>query len=197
MATGRRSAAPTVATLPGGLEALLASKEMVLVCGSGGVGKTTLAAALGLAAAAEQGGRVLVLTVDPARRLADALGVGKLGNVATRVPDEALRSIGITPRRAVGGDARHQGGVGRADPPPRARCRGPRLRAHQPAVPEHHQPLRAQPRLPRHGAAPRGPRVGCLRPRRSSTRRRRATPSTSSTRRRGWSTSSAAGCSAG
>jgi anion-transporting ArsA/GET3 family ATPase len=89
---------PGVATLPLGLEALLASKEMVLVCGSGGVGKTTLAAALGLAAAAEQGGRVLVLTVDPARRLADALGVGKLGNVATRVPDEALHAIGIKPR---------------------------------------------------------------------------------------------------
>jgi anion-transporting ArsA/GET3 family ATPase len=90
--------APGGAILPLGLEALLASKEMVLVCGSGGVGKTTLAAALGLAAAAEQGGRVLVLTVDPARRLADALGVGKLGNVATRVPDEALHAIGIEPR---------------------------------------------------------------------------------------------------
>ena len=85
-------------TLPAGLEALLASKEMVLVCGSGGVGKTTLAAALGLAAAAEQGGRVLVVTVDPARRLADALGVGKLGNAATRVPDRTLQSIGIAPR---------------------------------------------------------------------------------------------------
>ena len=42
-----------------------------------------IAAALGLAAAVEQGGRVLVLTVDPARRLADALGVGALGNVAS------------------------------------------------------------------------------------------------------------------
>jgi len=57
------------------LDALLASKEMVLVLGSGGVGKTTISAALGLAAAVEQGGRVLVLTVDPAKRLADALGV--------------------------------------------------------------------------------------------------------------------------
>ena len=55
---------------------------MVLVLGSGGVGKTTIAAALGLAAAVEQGGQVLVLTVDPAKRLADALGVGALGNVA-------------------------------------------------------------------------------------------------------------------
>ncbi len=62
-----------------GLDALLASKEMVLVCGSGGVGKTTTAAAIGLQAATELGGRVLVLTVDPARRLADALGLGGVG----------------------------------------------------------------------------------------------------------------------
>ncbi len=62
-----------------GLDALLASKEMVLVCGSGGVGKTTTAAAIGLQAATELGGRVLVLTVDPARRLADALGLGAAG----------------------------------------------------------------------------------------------------------------------
>ena len=71
---------------------------MVLVLGSGGVGKTTMAAALGLAAAVEQGGRVLVLTVDPARRLADALGVGALGNVATRVPDAAFEAAGVDPR---------------------------------------------------------------------------------------------------
>jgi anion-transporting ArsA/GET3 family ATPase len=80
------------------LDALLASKEMVLVLGSGGVGKTTIAAALGLAAAVEQGGRVLVLTVDPAKRLADALGVGALGNTASRVPDEAFDAIGVAPR---------------------------------------------------------------------------------------------------
>ena len=98
VASRSSSKAAPATTLPSGLDALLASKEMVLVCGSGGVGKTTVAAALGLAAAAEQGGRVLVLTVDPARRLADALGVGKIGNVATRVPDDALRSIGISPR---------------------------------------------------------------------------------------------------
>ena len=77
------------------LDALLASKEMVLVLGSGGVGKTTMAAAIGLAAAVEQGGRVLVLTVDPARRLADALGVGALGNIATRVPDAAFEEAGV------------------------------------------------------------------------------------------------------
>ena len=54
--------------------------------GSGGVGKTTIAAALGLAAAVNQGGKVLVLTVDPARRLADALGLGALGNTSAQVP---------------------------------------------------------------------------------------------------------------
>jgi anion-transporting ArsA/GET3 family ATPase len=96
MATSR-ARTKTVA-LPVGLEALLASKEMVLVCGSGGVGKTTMAAALGLAAAVEQGGKVLVLTVDPARRLATALGVGKLGNRATQVPADTLQRLGVSPR---------------------------------------------------------------------------------------------------
>ena len=81
-----------------GLDALLASKEMVLVTGSGGVGKTTVAAALALSAAVHQGGKVLVLTVDPARRLADALGVSLLGNVAHRVPDAAFTAAGIEPR---------------------------------------------------------------------------------------------------
>jgi anion-transporting ArsA/GET3 family ATPase len=75
-----------------GLEALLATKEMVLVCGSGGVGKTTMAAAMGLQAATELGGRVLVVTVDPARRLADALGLGAagIGNAEVQVPPSAL-----------------------------------------------------------------------------------------------------------
>jgi len=69
---------------------LLAAKEMIVVCGSGGTGKTTVAAALGAQAAATLGGRVLVLTVDPARRLATALGLGEtaLGNTPVRVPLE-------------------------------------------------------------------------------------------------------------
>jgi anion-transporting ArsA/GET3 family ATPase len=76
---------------------LLAAKEMVLVCGSGGVGKTTTAAAMGVAAAAHLGGRVLVVTVDPARRLADALGIGLIGNDAVRVPDRAFLDVGVEP----------------------------------------------------------------------------------------------------
>ena len=79
------------------LEPLLASREIVVFCGSGGVGKTTTAAAAAVAAAAKLGGRVLVLTIDPARRLADALGLEAIGNVERRVPDEALRAAGLEP----------------------------------------------------------------------------------------------------
>ena len=78
------------------LEQLLAAKEIMLACGSGGVGKTTIAAAAGAMAASRLGGKVLVLTVDPARRLANALGLERFGNVETRVPDEAFRAAGIT-----------------------------------------------------------------------------------------------------
>lgn len=56
----------------------------ILVTGAGGVGKTTLSAAIGVTAA-ERGATVLVLTVDPARRLADALGLKALGNEPSSV----------------------------------------------------------------------------------------------------------------
>jgi anion-transporting ArsA/GET3 family ATPase len=67
------------------LEALLASREVVVFCGSGGVGKTSIAAASAVAAATRIGGKVLVLTIDPARRLADALGLEAFGNIERRV----------------------------------------------------------------------------------------------------------------
>ncbi|HUR78018.1 MAG TPA: ArsA-related P-loop ATPase [Acidimicrobiales bacterium] len=82
----------------GSLEQLLAAKEIVVCCGSGGVGKTTAAAALAAMAASRHGGRVLVLTVDPAKRLANALGLEGFGNVETRVPDTAFASAGVAPR---------------------------------------------------------------------------------------------------
>jgi len=82
----------------GSVEQLLAAHEIVIACGSGGVGKTTTAAAAAAMAAARQGGKVLVLTVDPAKRLANALGLEGFGNVASRVPDAAFRQAGITPR---------------------------------------------------------------------------------------------------
>src|SRR5436190_1717171 len=80
------------------MELLLAAKEIVITCGSGGVGKTSVAAALGTMAAAHLGGRVLVLTVDPARRLASALGLAAVGNVETQVPPEAFTAAGVRPR---------------------------------------------------------------------------------------------------
>ena len=80
------------------LDALLASREMVLVAGSGGVGKTTIAAAMGLAAVQRQTGKVLVLTVDPARRLATALGLEEFGNAPVRIDPDQLADAGITAR---------------------------------------------------------------------------------------------------
>lgn len=58
---------------------LAAHKSVVVCCGSGGVGKTTSAAALAVHAAS-LGRRACVVTIDPARRLADALGLGELTN---------------------------------------------------------------------------------------------------------------------
>ena len=69
-----------------------------MTCGSGGVGKTTTAAALGAMAASELGGKVLVLTVDPARRLANALGIERFGNVEVRVHDDLFHQAGVEPR---------------------------------------------------------------------------------------------------
>ncbi|MEI2705554.1 MAG: ArsA-related P-loop ATPase [Ilumatobacteraceae bacterium] len=80
------------------LAELVGAKEMVVVCGSGGVGKTTTAAALGAAVAAAEKCRVLVLTVDPARRLATALGMDAIGNAEIRVGDESFAAAGIQPR---------------------------------------------------------------------------------------------------
>ncbi|MEW9527601.1 ArsA family ATPase [Microbispora sp. NPDC049125] len=58
--------------------------RIIVCCGSGGVGKTTTAAALGLRAA-ERGRSVVVLTVDPAKRLAQAMGLTELDNTPRRV----------------------------------------------------------------------------------------------------------------
>ncbi len=95
--------APPRSPRRGSLDGLLAAKEIVIACGPGGVGKTTAAAAAAVMAACRHGGRVLVLTVDPARRLADALGLsgtegGGIGNAELRIPDEVFQAAGVTPR---------------------------------------------------------------------------------------------------
>ncbi len=69
--------------------------RIVVCCGAGGVGKTTTAAALALRAAEQHGRRTVVLTIDPARRLAQALGLTELDN---------------TPRQVKGIDVEHSGG---------------------------------------------------------------------------------------
>ena len=69
----------------------------LLVCvGSGGVGKTTVAASMAVEAA-RLGRRTLVITIDPARRLANSLGLEALGNAETRIPDGKWTSVGIEP----------------------------------------------------------------------------------------------------
>jgi len=83
------------------IDALLADRgtEIIVCCGSGGVGKTTTSAALALRAA-EQGRTVCVLTIDPARRLAQAMGLTELDN---------------TPRPVAGVHSRTKGSGGSLD----------------------------------------------------------------------------------
>ena len=69
---------------PATLRGVLDEASVVVCCGSGGVGKTTVAAAFGVEAA-RRGRRVVVLTIDPAKRLADALGVDELGPEPCRI----------------------------------------------------------------------------------------------------------------
>jgi len=71
-----------------GVGELIARKEVVICAGSGGVGKTTVSAAIA-AGAADQGKKAVVLTIDPAKRLANSLGLPELGNEERRVPVEA------------------------------------------------------------------------------------------------------------
>ena len=72
--------------------------EVIVTCGSGGVGKTTVSAALGLAIVAAEERNVLVLTVDPARRLATALGLQGMGPDVVPVPTSRLRAAGLPVR---------------------------------------------------------------------------------------------------
>jgi anion-transporting ArsA/GET3 family ATPase len=75
----------------------LEGKRMCIVAGSGGVGKTTTAAALAMGLAAE-GRRVAVVTIDPARRLADSLGLEELGNEPRLVDPERFAGHGLQMR---------------------------------------------------------------------------------------------------
>lgn len=74
---------------------LVAEKQVIVTCGAGGVGKTTTSAAMAVAAA-RQGRRALVLTIDPARRLAQALGIPPTGAEPVRIDDARLAEAGVT-----------------------------------------------------------------------------------------------------
>jgi anion-transporting ArsA/GET3 family ATPase len=78
------------------VDAILADPgtRIVVCCGSGGVGKTTTAAALALRAAEVHGRRTVVLTIDPARRLAQALGLSALDNNPKQVKLDGIASAG-------------------------------------------------------------------------------------------------------
>ena len=76
------------------VDALLEGKRIVICAGSGGVGKTTTAAALAMGMA-ERGLRVAVVTIDPARRLATSLGLEELGNEPRLVDPERFAAHGV------------------------------------------------------------------------------------------------------
>jgi anion-transporting ArsA/GET3 family ATPase len=76
------------------IRTLVETKRILVCAGPGGVGKTTTAAAVGIIAA-RLGRRTLVSTIDPAPRLADALGLGNLSAEPRALPEETARALGI------------------------------------------------------------------------------------------------------
>ncbi len=76
------------------LDELVQTKKVIVCVGSGGVGKTTMSAAIALKAA-ELGRRVCVLTIDPAKRLANAMGLTALGNTESRIATDRLAAAGL------------------------------------------------------------------------------------------------------
>lgn len=79
----------------GELHRVVTTKKVIVACGAGGVGKTTTSAALALAGA-RAGRRVLVLTIDPAKRLAQALGIQEQMRHPTPLSKETLAEAGVT-----------------------------------------------------------------------------------------------------
>ena len=182
---GAAAARRRTARLMPNVEEILEGQRICICAGSGGVGKTTTSAALAAGLAA-RGQKVGVLTIDPAKRLADSLGLEELGNEPRQVDPDAVRARGDRDEgRAVGDDARRQGDLRRAGrastPPTRRRATASsrtgstaRSRTRSPA-PRSTWRWRSSSRSTRRAASTSS----------SSTRPPRATPSTSSTRRSG------------
>ena len=163
------------------------SNRVVVCCGAGGVGKTTTAAAMALRAA-EYGRTVVVLTIDPAKRLAQALGIKDLGNTPQRVP--------LAPevhRRAARDDARHAPHLRRDGAPVlRTRTRTKRFWTTSSIKPWRRRWPARRSTWRWRSSASFSPRTNGIWS--SSTPRRRATRWTSSTRPNGWAASWTAGC---
>jgi anion-transporting ArsA/GET3 family ATPase len=92
--------AAAVAPAPESLESLVMTRRVIVAVGAGGVGKTTTAAALGVAAAA-RGRRVLCLTIDPARRLAESLGLERMSADEQAVSPELFARAGLPMKGAL------------------------------------------------------------------------------------------------
>jgi transcriptional regulator with XRE-family HTH domain len=78
------------------LQELILTRRILVCCGAGGVGKTTAATALALAAA-RRGRKVLALTIDPSKRLAETLGVERNLKTPVSMPEDRLVQAGIGP----------------------------------------------------------------------------------------------------
>src|SRR3954452_14078655 len=78
---------------PDALAALVETRRVLVTVGAGGVGKTTTAAAISVAAA-RRGRRVLCLTIDPAKRLASSLGIGEMKSEAQRIDPVLVGATG-------------------------------------------------------------------------------------------------------
>lgn len=76
------------------LAPLIDSRRVILCVGCGGVGKTTVAASIALAAA-QRGKRVLCLTIDPAKRLANSLGIDRMTGEEQVIPEELFQEAGL------------------------------------------------------------------------------------------------------
>src|SRR5215210_709692 len=87
------------------MEDLVADREILVCCGPGGVGKTTVAAAMAVEGA-RRGRRTVVVTIDPAKRLADALGLDTLTNTPRRIEGDwpgELWALMLDPRSTFDG----------------------------------------------------------------------------------------------
>jgi anion-transporting ArsA/GET3 family ATPase len=82
------------------IDRLLREQEVLICCGSGGVGKTTTSAALAMRAAL-LGRKAVVCTIDPARRLANSLGLSALGNEVVQVDRERFTDVGLEPEGSL------------------------------------------------------------------------------------------------